>query len=153
MSWVEAPHASGSSVGLNAPIRKLGRSQLVRFGLVGASGYVINLAVYTASLTLAGVHYELAAFLAFSAAVGNNYVLNRRWTFARTGRAVPHEAARFLAVSFVGFALNASVLWLFVESGAEKVPAQVLAVLAAAIANFVLNRTWTFAPTQRRSAD
>jgi hypothetical protein len=71
-SWVEAPHASGSSGGLNALIRKLGRSQLVRFGLVGASGYVINLAVYTASLTLAGVHYELAAFLAFLAAVGNN---------------------------------------------------------------------------------
>jgi putative flippase GtrA len=143
---MESPEPRGSQVGQSSFADDLARSQLVKFALVGTSGYVVNVAVYTAVLRLVGVHYELAAFLAFLTAVGNNYVLNRRWTFAPSGRAIRSEASRFLVVSLLGFALNASLLALFVGAGIKEVPAQILALIAAASMNFVLNRQWTFRP-------
>ena len=39
--------------------------QLAKFCTVGASGYVVNLAVFTALLHWAGIHYRLAAVGSF----------------------------------------------------------------------------------------
>ena len=47
--------------------------QLAKFCAVGVSGYVINLAVYTALLKWAGLHYIGAAIVSFVVAVSNNY--------------------------------------------------------------------------------
>ena len=38
--------------------------QLVKFGLVGGSGYVVNLAVFAAAVKIADVHHLVAATLA-----------------------------------------------------------------------------------------
>jgi putative flippase GtrA len=143
---MESPHASGFAS--HRVATRMLRSQLVRFALVGASGFVVNLVVYAAALRLLGIHYELAALAAFLAAVANNYILNRRWTFLPSGRAPSREAARFFGVSLVGFAVNAALLALFVEGGTAHLPAQLIAIIAAAAANFVLNRAWTFSPVR-----
>ena len=55
--------------------------QLAKFCCVGASGYVVNLAVYAILLRWAGLHYLAAAVCSFAVAVTNNYLLNRHWTF------------------------------------------------------------------------
>jgi len=47
--------------------------QLAKFCTVGASGYVINLTVYTLLLRAAGLHYLAAALCSFLVAVTNNY--------------------------------------------------------------------------------
>src|SRR6476659_3733038 len=76
--------------------------QLVRFAAVGASGYAVNLAVFTAAVHLLGIDYRLAPVPAFLISVANNFWWNRHWTFedARDGHA-GFQAARFLAVSVV----------------------------------------------------
>ena len=62
--------------------------QLVRFGLVGGVGFIVNLAVYTLFVHSVGVDYRVASVVAWLVAVANNFVLNRHWTFdARDGRA------------------------------------------------------------------
>lgn len=55
--------------------------QLGKFCGVGATGYLVNLAVHTTLLKLAGLHYIPAATGSFLVAATNNYVWNRRWTF------------------------------------------------------------------------
>ena len=52
--------------------------QLIRFATVGASGYVVNLAVFTLAVHGAGFGYCVAATLAFIVALANNFVWNRR---------------------------------------------------------------------------
>jgi dolichol-phosphate mannosyltransferase len=119
--------------------------QLIKFSVVGATGYVINLAVYSALVTGADLHYRTAAVLAFCVAVTNNFLWNRHWTFkARNGHA-GFQAARFLVVSLVALAFNLAVLELLV-SGLDvgKIPAQAVAVLAATPLNFVGNKLWSF---------
>lgn len=119
--------------------------QLVRFALVGASGYVVNLAVFTLLVHGFDADYRLAALGAFLVAVANNFVWNRHWTFrARAGHA-GHQSLRFLAVSVVAFLFNLAVLELLV-SGADmaEVPAQALAIIAATPLSFLGNKLWSF---------
>jgi dolichol-phosphate mannosyltransferase len=120
--------------------------QLIRFGLVGASGFVVNLAVYALFVHAVGVPYQLAAVLAWLIAVSSNFVLNRHWTFDRPDGRVHHQALRFFLVSLAAFALvNLVLLTLLVEqAGLAKVPAQALAVAAATPFNFLGNKLWSF---------
>jgi putative flippase GtrA len=119
--------------------------QLVRFGVVGAAGFVVNLAVYALFVHSIGVDYHMAAVVAWLVAVLNNFVLNRHWTFeARDGRA-SFQAARFVLVSLVAFGCSLLLLTLLVEgAGLAKVPAQALAVAASTPLNFLGNKLWSF---------
>ena len=73
--------------------------QLGRFCAVGASGFVVNLVVYTLLLHVAGVHYLLAASGSFLVAVTSNYTWNRLWTFRRQRGHAVYQGLRFFVVS------------------------------------------------------
>lgn len=119
--------------------------QLVRFALVGSSGYVVNVGLYTALVHAAGLDYRVAAVVGFVAALINNFVWNRHWTFdAKDGHA-GFQAARFVVVSLGAFAVQFLLLQLLVESaGLDKVPAQALSIAAAMPLNFLGNKLWSF---------
>ena len=68
---------------------------------VGASGYVVNLAVYALLLNWAGLHYLGAAFCSFLVAVANNYWWNRHWTFRGQRGHFAYQGMRFAVVSAV----------------------------------------------------
>src|SRR4029453_7047971 len=87
--------------------------QLAKFAAVGASGYVINLAVYTALLRGAGFHYAAAATCSFLVAVTNNYVWNRLWTFHDQRGHVAWQGLRFLIVALIAYAGNLALLSAF----------------------------------------
>jgi putative flippase GtrA len=119
--------------------------QLVRFCGVGATGYVINLAVFAACVHGFGIDYRIAAGIAFLVAVTNNFLLNRHWTFdARAGHA-GFQAARFLTVSAAAFGFNLVWLLLLVDGfGLAKVPAQAAAIAIATPVSFLGNKLWSF---------
>jgi putative flippase GtrA len=119
--------------------------QLVKFGLVGGSGYVVNLVVFALLSELAGLHHIPAAVGAFCVAVSNNFLLNRHWTFrARDGHA-GFQAARFFTVSVVGLGFNLVVLELLVSvAELPELPAQAVAVALTMPVNFIGNKLWTF---------
>jgi putative flippase GtrA len=118
--------------------------QLLQFGLVGGSGYVVNLAVFAVLNGPLDIHYIAAAILAFCVAVTNNFWWNRHWTFdARHGHA-GFQAARFLTVSVLALVINLIALKLLVNGGVSELPAQAIAVAIAMPFNFVGNKLWTF---------
>ena len=119
--------------------------QLLRFAMVGASGYAVNLAVFGVLVHGTGVDYRLAATGAFLVAVANNFLWNRAWTFsARDGHA-GFQAARFLLVSLAAFGVNLVLLAALVDAaGMAKVEAQALAIAAATPLSFLGNKLWTF---------
>ncbi|KAA0272911.1 MAG: GtrA family protein [Acidobacteria bacterium] len=122
--------------------------QLFQFAVVGGSGYVVNLAVFTLLAEGADVNHLLAAVGAFVVAVTNNFLLNRHWTFRRQGSRESHagfQAARFLTVSVVGLAVNLAILELLVSAaGLAELPSQAIAVALATPVNFIGNKLWTF---------
>jgi putative flippase GtrA len=118
--------------------------QLAQFGAVGASGYVVNLAVYAVLLKVAGVHYLLAAVGSFLVAVTNNYTWNRLWTFRRSRGRVGIQGARFLVVAVLALLANLAVLQALVALGVGKILAQAIAIVLVTPVNFVGNKLWTF---------
>jgi putative flippase GtrA len=119
--------------------------QLVRFGLVGGVGFVVNLAVYALFVHPIGVDYHVAAVAAWIVAVLNNFVLNRHWTFDARDERFHFQAMRFVLVSAVAFAFSLTLLTLLVEDASmAKVPAQALAVAASTPLNFLGNKLWSF---------
>jgi putative flippase GtrA len=119
--------------------------QLVRFGVVGVIGFIVNLGVYAVFVHPVGVDYRVASVAAWLVAVLNNFVLNRLWTFdARDGLA-RFQALRFLIVSLVAEGFSLLLLTLFVQdAGIDKVAAQAMAVAASMPLNFLGNKLWSF---------
>jgi putative flippase GtrA len=118
--------------------------QLLKFCVVGASGYAVNLAVYAILVRKADVHYIPAAVGSFAVAVTNNYTWNRVWTFRHQRGHVAYQGLRFLVVSLVTLAANIGILRLLVEAGVGKIPAQAVAIVLVTPLNFVGNKLWSF---------
>ena len=120
-------------------------TQLLRFVLVGASGFVINIVAFAAALAL-GAHHLVAAAGAFVIAMASNFACNRRWTFGAGHAAPAPQAARFAAVS-VGTCLFALVVveLLVGTAGVPELAAQPASIVAALPLSFTGNRAWAFA--------
>lgn len=135
----------------------------VRFGLVGASGTVVNLAVlYTAheylfnAIEPAGSKPYFSLALAIAIATANNFTWNRLWTWSDRQHATASEEGQRLSkrgllaqlgqyatASWVGIALQyALTLWL--AHFMHYMLANVLAIVIASVSNFIANDRWTF---------
>jgi putative flippase GtrA len=120
--------------------------QLLKFGIVGGSGYLINLAVFEVLAASLGIHHTIAAIGAFCVAVTSNFLWNRYWTFGPGDTPAGFQAARFFAVSVASLILNLAVLEVLVSAGgAGDLAAQAIAVAVAMPFNFLGNKLWTFA--------
>ena len=116
--------------------------QLAKFGIVGASGYVINLAVYTAIL---GIGAHRAALVSFVVSAANNYWWNRHWTFAHQKGHFALQGMRFFVVSATALAVNQIWLFVFLDwFGWGKIVSQAIAIILVTPLNFIGNKLWSF---------
>jgi len=116
--------------------------QLCKFGLVGASGFAINLFVYKLLLGL-GPHQ--AAAISFVVSAASNYWWNRHWTFAGQKGSFALQGIRFYTVSIVAFAVNQLWLAVFIDwLGWGKLVSQAIAIILVTPLNFLGNKLWSF---------
>jgi len=118
--------------------------QLVKFCIVGATGYAVNIAVYSLLLNWANLKYWLAATGSFLVAVTNNYVWNRLWTFRHQRGHVAYQGMRFLIVSVAVYGANLALLTAFIHAGVGKIVSQAVAVVLVTPLNFLGNKLWSF---------
>lgn len=116
--------------------------QLVKFGIVGASGYVVNLVVFA---LLLGWGAHVAAAISFVVAAANNYWWNRHWTFVHQKAHIGAQGARFFVVSLAAFAVNQLWLVLFIDLlHWRKIASQAIAIILVTPLNFLGNKLWSF---------
>jgi putative flippase GtrA len=130
---------------VNAALRRRRNwEQLLKFCLVGATGYAVNLAVFALLVNGLDVHYIPAAICSFLVAVTNNYTWNRLWTFRAQRGHYGYQGMRFLVVSTLALVANLVVLQLYIEAGLDEVAAQAIAIVLVTPVNFVGNKLWSF---------
>jgi dolichol-phosphate mannosyltransferase len=117
---------------------------LIKYCVVGASGYVVNLAVYSALVRGAGVHYLVAAVCSFLVAVTNNYTWNRLWTFRAQRGHFGLQGIRFLLVSVAALGANLVCLQVLTDLDLDKVVSQALAIAIVTPIGFLGNKLWSF---------
>jgi dolichol-phosphate mannosyltransferase len=117
--------------------------QLAKFSVVGASGVVVNLAVYWV-LIHQGLHYLLAGTCSFLVAAASNYTWNRLWTFHDRRGHVGVQGIQFLVVSAAALGANLLILHILITLGVGKLVGQVIAIPVVTPLNFLGNRLWSF---------
>ncbi len=119
--------------------------QLVRFGMVGGIGFLLNVGVYALCVHGLAIDYRISFVIAWLVAVTNNFVLNRHWTFAARDGHMGFQAMRFFVVSAIAAGVGFVALTILVEvAGLAKVPAEALAVAGSTPLNFLGNKLWSF---------
>jgi putative flippase GtrA len=122
--------------------------ELLRFGVVGVAGFVVDAGTLTVAIAL-GLGPWLGRVLSYLAAATTTFALNRAWTFRDAARARPvQQWALFLAVNLVGFAFNygtyaALIAWVPLVA-ANPVLGVAAGSLAGLVGNFVLSRRFVF---------
>ncbi len=128
--------------------------RFVRFGTVGASGTVVNLAVlYSAQeLLFAGIEparlrLNISLALAIFLATINNFSWNRAWTWRdrriHVSTPLVLQFAQYALASWVGILLQFAITNVL-ATGWHYIAANLVAILVASIFNFAANDLWTF---------
>lgn len=145
---------------LRALVARLLKIRYAKFGIVGASGTVVNMVVlYVAQeLLFSGIaapreRLYVSLALAIFIATINNFSWNRLWTWAdrqaptvTAGTPAPSTLtlfAKYLLASWLGIALQYGLtLWLAHYTDYRY--ANLLAIVLASVSNFIANDRWTF---------
>ncbi len=128
--------------------QRRGVRQFIKFGIVGASGFLVNLAIFTLLQRVvpnhgsAGPYYAIYS-VAFLAGGVSNYFLNRIWTFRSTGHA-GREALQFLSVSVLALIVGLVVSALVAPALGHGHRTWFVATLSGIFVNFFVNKYWTF---------
>lgn len=137
-------------------------TQLLRFGVVGGVGFVIDVAIFNAlRLTVLAPEVVesgplLAKIVSTSVAITGNWIGNRYWTFGTTRRRGVAPSARegvdFAVVSVGGMLIGLTCLWVshyvlgFTSVLADNISSNVIGLALGTAFRFWLYRTWVFAP-------
>ena len=117
----------------------------LRYAVSGATAAATHLAVLIGLVELYRVDATLASTIGFCAAIAVNYTLQYYWTFtARTG----HRAAfiRYMGVTLGMLIVNSTLFWLLhIAYGLDYRVAQIVATSVVMVANYYINRRYTFA--------
>ena len=147
-SRARAALGSESGLGGTRAARALRRPhnwlQLLKFCVVGATGYLVNLAVFSALFLGAGFDHRIAAVCSFVVAVTNNYTWNRVWTFRNQRGHIALQGMRFFVVALLALAGNLLALEALIALGLEEVRAQAIAIVLVTPINFIGNKLWSF---------
>jgi putative flippase GtrA len=145
LGGVSAP--AGSTLFERVKARR-GVRQFVKFGIVGASGFLVNLVIFTLLQQLvpnrtAAPQYYTIYSIAFLSGGVSNYFLNRRWTFRSSGHA-GKEGAQFLSVSVLALLVGIVVSALVSPYLGHGHRTWFVATCAGIVVNFFINKYWTF---------
>jgi putative flippase GtrA len=153
-------------------IRWLQRFRYIKFGIVGASGTVVNIAVlYLAQEYLfqgiesPKLRLSLSLVVAIFIATLNNFTWNRLWTWADRDAAIDaaHTApakpllqrlaaqfGQYCFASWFGMAFQFGMtLWL--SHSMDYRVANILSIVLASVINFLANDRWTFRQKRGKS--
>jgi dolichol-phosphate mannosyltransferase len=126
--------------------------RVLRFGLVGASGVLVNLGVLYLLHGHYGLHDLLAVVIAIEISIISNFLLNDRFTFGtrRTSNPKILRLLQFNTVSLVALVVNFTAYLLLTRLfGIYYLLAQFIAILVAFTANYLGNLHWTYGEEHR----
>jgi putative flippase GtrA len=136
-------------------------SQGLKFGTVGALGFVVDFTVFnllrTTVLDSDEVHAGpiYAKIISTILAILVNWLGNRYWTFSQNRQNhTVREGLEFLAVSLVGMGIGIMCLWFshyvlgYTSVLADNISSNVVGLLLGAVFRFTLYRYWVFAPSR-----
>jgi putative flippase GtrA len=136
------------------------RTRFFRFAIVGIFGAIVDFGTFNIMVGIIGVAAVWASVLSFTAAIINNFVWNRYWTYPDSrSKKTRWQLTQFAIISIIGLAIRTPLFAFLDDRLSALIELSRLSVdayfighnLALAIAvvvvmfwNFFANRYWTY---------
>lgn len=116
--------------------------QIIKFGFVGGSAFLIDFAVLWILTDFAGVHYLVSNCISFTVSVIYNYILSVYWVFDSKGKHKKStELVVFITLSVIGLGLNQLIYWLCVEfASLHYLFSKIIATAIVMVYNFITRK-------------
>jgi putative flippase GtrA len=122
----------------------------IKFAIVGVVNTSIDFIVY-ALLTWFSLNYIIAQCISYSAGVLNSYMLNRKWTFARTGKGSKREFFTFIGVNLITLVITSFLLTVFYQwLGISLLISKLLVTGISVGINYIGTKTFVFTKIKER---
>ena len=118
--------------------------QILKFGVVGALAFLIDLGLMIALTELLGMDPVLSAAISFVVSLIFNYLASMRFVFShREDMSQSQEFVIFVALSVVGLLINELVMWVGSKQlGLDYRLVKVFATGIVMVWNFVSRKKW-----------
>ena len=130
-------------------IRLHSSKTFIKFAVVGLSGVIVNLGIFTLLLQ-ANVNKYIASPISIEVSIITNFLLNNYWTFRsrKSYDRVRIKGLKFNAVSLVSLGVSYTTFVILSMLFPETAPAvhQLIGIAPAMLINYFLNSYWTFKP-------
>lgn len=138
------------------------RTRFIRFAIVGISGAVVDFGVLNLLTLVLKMGFIPASVISFIAAVLNNFLWNRFWTYPDSrSKSVVKQLTQFALINIIGLIIRTPLLAILEK---QLIPlftrwfpdifltptvighnlALAIAILVVMLWNYVANRYWTF---------
>ena len=119
--------------------------QLIRFGLVGASTYLLSVWVFEFTHGPLGWHRRLAASIAFVTGAASHFLLSKYFTFANRDHRLHHQAIRYVILCLANYLITMLIFECIVRWTARSTTlAFALSVPATTALTYLTLRYWVF---------
>jgi dolichol-phosphate mannosyltransferase len=132
--------------------------RLIKFGVVGGSGFIVNMCFLWLFTEIFGIYYIVSSVLAIAFAMINNFIWNDIWTWR--GKGEPGVKPFFvrllkfcLVASLAGYVGNLGILWILTHFfGLFYMISNVFGIAVGTLVNYFLNNYWTFKPLDNQDS-
>jgi dolichol-phosphate mannosyltransferase len=135
----------------NAVKRLVTTPRILKFGLVGLSGVLVNMGVLYFLTEKLAVFYLVSGIIAIECSILSNFALNNLWTWRdRQSGKILHRILRYhAAAGMTALLVNWLLLLVLTEvAGIHYMVSNIIGIGCGIVSNFLLNDLWTFKSRQ-----
>lgn len=116
--------------------------QIVKFGFVGGSAFLIDAGILFLLTDFCGIHYLVSGMISFTVSVIYNYILSVKWVFdAKTDGNKAQELIVFIGLSVIGLGINQLFMWILVDlAKIYYMASKIVATFIVMIYNFITRK-------------
>lgn len=90
--------------------------QLVRFGIVGGTSFLIDYSLLYLFTSVIGIHYLISSLFSFVISTVFNYILSIHWVFdVNRNNSSTRNFILFITFSVIGLGINELIMWIGVD--------------------------------------
>lgn len=119
-------------------------AQIIKFGMVGATAFIIDYGLLALLTEAFGVNYLVSATISFTVSLIFNYMASMRYVFRhKEGLSRRREFTVFVVLSVIGLGINNACMWAGVELfGIHYLVTKIAATALVMIWNFVTRKVF-----------
>ena len=115
--------------------------QILKFGVVGGTSFLIDYGIFTILSQLLNIHYLIASIISFSISVIYNYILSIKWVFDVSKKQTAKEFVIFIVLSVIGLGLNSFIMYISVDLlHIHEMISKIIATAIVMVYNFITRK-------------